>query len=189
VVNGDGTGDRLLTRAARPGVLAWEPGTHSLAYVTRAGNIAVRDVDRQTSPAYIRTSLSPHDLEWTPRGRLIAAGWHAVGVFARRGPLLSRTGIAGHVVVAAASPDGKRIAVLETRDGESTVDVDGKPVFKGAGAISSIAWSPDGRWLLLDWKGADQWLFIRSPVKKLLAVSNIRATFGAKTALAGWCCP
>jgi hypothetical protein len=42
---------------------------------------------------------------------------------------------------------------------------------------------------LLDWQSADQWLFLRTPVKKLRAVSNIRANFGADPTLAGWCCP
>src|SRR5437763_678077 len=72
VVNGDGTGDRLLTWNARPGLLAWEPATHSLAYVNRGGNIAVRNVDRPHSPAYIRTRLSPRRLECTHDGPLVA---------------------------------------------------------------------------------------------------------------------
>jgi hypothetical protein len=189
VVNGDGTGDRLLTWNVRPGVLAWEPGTHSLAYVDRSGNIAVRNVDRPSSPAHIRTRLSPRRLEWTRDGRLIAVGRHAVGIFARRGPQLSRIGVAGHITAVRPSPDGKRLAVVEERRGESTVDVNGTTIFKGAGVITNIVWSPDGRWLLLDWQSADQWLFVRTPVKKLVAVSNIRANFGTDSTLAGWCCP
>jgi hypothetical protein len=189
VVNGDGTGDRLLTRNARPGVLAWQPGTHSLAYVNRLGNIAIRNVDRPRSPAYIRTRVSPRQLEWTPDERLVAIGPHAVAIFARRGPQLQRIGIAGRITSAAVSPDGRRIALVELRNGTSTVDVDGRTVFTGAGTIPGVAWSPDGRWLLLDWSGADEWVFLRPPAKKLIAVSNIRASLGMSTALAGWCCP
>jgi hypothetical protein len=189
VVNGDGTGDHLLTRDARAGVLAWEPGTHSLAYVNRAGNIVVQNVDLARSPAHIRTHLSPRRLEWTPDGRLVAAGLRAVGIFGRRGPQLDRLDVVGRIAAASVSPDGKRLALLETRKGESTVSVGGKTVFKGAGAITGLAWSPDGRWLLMNWQGADEWLFLRTPVKKVVAVSDIRASLGATASLAGWCCP
>ena len=189
VVNGDGTGDHLLTRNARPGMLAWEPGTHSLAYVNRGGNIAVRNVDHPRSPAYIRTRLSPRRLEWTHDGRLVAAGLHTVGVFAKRGPQLSRTGVAGRITAASTSPDGKRLALVELRNGDSNVVVDGKSVFKGVGPIANVVWSPDGHWLLLNWRGADEWLFLRTPAKKLVTVSNIRSTFGEGAAVVGWCCP
>jgi Tol biopolymer transport system component len=191
VVNGDGTEDRLLTRDVRPFASAWEPGTHSLAYVTRAGNIAVRNVDRARSPAYIRTRLSPRQLHWTPDRRLVAAGPHAIATFGRRGPQLSRIETAGSVTAAAPSPDGRRIALVETKDGQGMVVVNGEQIFKGPGSIAGAAWSPDGRWLLLNWTGANEWLFIRSSsgVRKIVAASNIRATFGMDPALAGWCCP
>jgi Tol biopolymer transport system component len=198
VVNGDGSGDRLLTRNVRPGVAAWEPGSHALAYVHGAGNIAVRNVDRAWPTVFIRTRLSPRQLEWTPSGRsLVAVGSHTIGVFARRGPQLRRIDVGTRIVAAASvSPDGKSIAYIETRRGQSLLQVTGvaagptRQIFKGAGIFSKVIWSPDGRWLLLDWSSADQWLFIRSvPVKKIVAVSNIRANFGEESSLVGWCCP
>ena len=189
VVNGDGTGDRLLTRDARPGVLAWQPSTHSLAYLNRAGNIGITNVDRAHSTAYLRTRLSPRKLEWSRDSRLVAVGPRGVGVFARRGPQLHRIGVAGRVAAAAVSPDGGRIAVVGVRNGSSTVEVDGKAVFNGTGVIRDLAWSPDGRWLLLNWRGADQWIFLRTPARKLVTVSNIRGTFGGGATIAGWCCP
>jgi hypothetical protein len=157
VVNGDGTGDRLLTRAARAGVLAWQPGTHALAYVNRSGNIVIRDVDRTTDVRILRRRPTPHVLQWTSRSRLVA------GV---------------------PSPDGSRVAVV-TGDG---VTVNGRRVFTGTG-IGGVAWSPDGRWLLVNWRGADEWLFLRTPTKRVVAVSNIRGTFGDAVTVAGWCCP
>jgi tricorn protease-like protein len=170
-------------------VLAWQPGTHSLAYVDRGGNIVVQNVDRPRSPAHIRTRLDPRQLEWTPDSRLVAVGPRALGIFARRGPQLSRVAVAGRIAAAAVSPDGSHLAVVTLRRELSTVAVDGTTVFKGAGPIANVAWSPDGRWLLLDWRGADQWLFIRTPLKKLVAVSNIHASFGGDTSLSSWCCP
>lgn len=189
VVDGDGTGDRLLTRNARRGVLAWQPGTHSLAYVDRSGDIVVQNVDRPSSPAHLRTRLDPRHLEWTPDSRLVAVGPHALGIFARRGPLLNRVAVAGRIAAAGVSPDGSHLAVVGLRRQQSTVEVDGTTVFKGTGPIANVAWSPDSRWLLLNWRGADQWLFIRRPLKKLVAVSNIRASFGGDTSLSSWCCP
>jgi hypothetical protein len=63
-------------------------------------------------------------------------------------------------------------------------------VFTGAGDFDRIAWSPDARWLLLSWRSADQWLFIRSAaVRKVIPVSGIEEAFGPRAVLAGWCCP
>jgi hypothetical protein len=62
-----------------------------------------------------------------------------------------------------------------------------RQLFIGLGAFGDVAWSPDGRWLLLDWIGADQWLFIRTRgMPKLVPVSNIRAQFGPAPHLLDW---
>jgi len=61
-----------------------------------------------------------------------------------------------------------------------------------SGAFSSLEWSPDGRWLLLAWPAADQWLFV-SPAR-VLPVSGIARAFAggagpaAFPSLGGWCC-
>lgn len=196
VVGGNGRGDRLLTRAVGSRASAWEPGSHALAYVHAAGSVAVRNVDRARPTTFIRTGLSPRQLAWTPDRRLVAVGAHAIGVFGRRGPQLRRidTG-AGTIAAASVSPDGKTIAFIETRRGTSVLEVTGveagptRAIFKGRGSFAKVLWSPDGRWLLLDWSSADQWLFIRFPFKRIVAVSNITANFGEESTLAGWCCP
>jgi WD40-like Beta Propeller Repeat len=197
IVNGDGTGDHLLARKVDPGPLAWEPGTHVLAYLSRAGDIQVVNVDRQSRTATIRTPAAPRQLAWTPDGkRLVAVEEHAIDVFWQRGPLIRdlERGPA-RVLAASISPDGKSIAFVETRSGRSSLQITGilggptGPIFSGAGTFADVFWSPDGRWLLLDWKSADQWLFIRRPLKKLVTVSNIQGNFGAAADPAGWCCP
>lgn len=197
VVNGDGTRDRLLTRGARPGIAAWQPNSHALAYVNQAGNIQVVNVDRPRRSAVVRTLLAPRQLVWTPDGhRLVAVGAHAVGVFWQRGPQLRRLDRGSAQVVAASiSPEGDRLAFIETEKGRSSLQLTGikagptRRLFRGAGDFATVGWAPDGRWLLLDWPSADQWLFIRSGVKKIVAVSNVRANFGLESSLAGWCCP
>src|SRR5947207_1514288 len=49
IVNGDGTGDRLVARrvAVSPvPALAWRPATHQLAYVNARGQLVLLDADR-----------------------------------------------------------------------------------------------------------------------------------------------
>jgi Tol biopolymer transport system component len=198
IVNGDGTGDRLLTREARSGVTAWQPRTHSLAYVSRRGDIQIVDVDRPRRSAVIRTRIAPRQLHWTPDGRrLVAVGPHVVSVFGQRGGQLRRLD-RGRAFLSSASvsPDGKSVAFVESEAGRSSLQLTGvaagptRELFRGAGSFANAIWAPDGRWLLLDWRSADQWLFIRSiAVKEIIAVSNIRANFGAQPSLVGWCCP
>jgi Tol biopolymer transport system component len=179
-------------------VSAWEPASHALAYVNTVGNIVIRNVDRPTQFAVIRTRLIPRQLQWTPDGRLlVAAGPHTIGIFARRGPQLRRINTGSTTIAAASvSPDNKRIAFIETRTGQSSLQVAGtrtgptRELFNGAGIFTNVVWAPDGDSLLLDWSSADQWIFIHSiPVKKVDAVSNIRANCGEEPTLAGWCCP
>jgi hypothetical protein len=68
-----------------------------------------------------------------------------------------------------------------------------------AGQLGEIAWSPDGRWLLVAWPDADQWLFLRMPdVSRIVTVSNVSREFdpgatgpggpGDLPRVAGWCC-
>ena len=196
IVNGDGTGDRELTRSVTPGPIAWQPRTHTLAYVNGAGDIQIVNVDRRNRGATVRTQGASRQLVWTPDGkRLVTTNGHAVNVFWQRGPLIRHHERApARVVAVSISPDGKKIAYVETRGGRSALRLTGilggptSSIFSGAGSFDNVVWSPDGRWLLLDWRTADQWLLIRMPVKKLTAISNIDATFGGASTLAGWCC-
>jgi len=198
VIYGDGTHDRALTRDARPGVSAWQPASHALAYLNRAGNIVIRNVDQPLHFAVIRTRLTPRQLQWTRDGHLlVATGSHGIGVFAQRGPQERRidTGL-GTIQTSALSPDGKHLAFIETRAGQSSLQATGtttgltREIFNGAGIFSNVVWAPDGRSVLLDWSSADQWLFIHSlSVEKVDAVSNISADFGKEPSLVGWCCP
>jgi Tol biopolymer transport system component len=197
IVNGDGSADHLLTRDVRPGPAAWQPHTHALAYVNRAGKIQIANVDKRNRSATVQTRGTPRQLQWTSNGKwLIAVERHAVEVFGQRGPRIGGLDRGTDRVVAASiSPDGKNIAFIETNGRRSTLQLTGVlggptgPVFSGAGTFRNVIWSPDGRWLLLDWDSADQWLFVRSPVKKIGAVSNIRDNFGEEATISGWCCP
>jgi hypothetical protein len=197
VVNGDGTEDRLLAQDVRAGPSAWQPGMHALAYVNRNGDVQIANVDRRNRSATLQTRAAPSQLVWTADGRhLLAVEPHETEVFAQRGPRIGGLQLgSARAVAAAISPNGQRYALVESADGRSSIHLTGilggpaTRVFTGTGAFGGVAWSPDGRWLLLDWPTPDQWLFIRTPVRKLVAVSNVRANFGPSPAPAGWCCP
>ena len=68
-------------------------------------------------------------------------------------------------------------------------------LFSGPGRFGPIAWSPDGRALLLSYERADQWLFLYPrEAGRLGAVAGIARQFRSGTAppafprSAEWCC-
>jgi hypothetical protein len=69
-------------------------------------------------------------------------------------------------------------------------------LFAGAGQLGGVTWSPDGRWLLVAWPTADEFLFVRtSGPARVEAAQGVagefdpRATGVAGDPLpAGWCC-
>jgi hypothetical protein len=63
------------------------------------------------------------------------------------------------------------------------------------GGVGAVSWSPDGRWLLVAWPAADQWVFVRvAGAPRMAAVSRIAQQFSSKglakpfPQLEGWCC-
>ena len=58
---------------------------------------------------------------------------------------------------AAPAPD----ATIRQRGAASEVVAGGRVVFRGTGEFRDVARSPDGRWLLVTWPTADQWVFVR----------------------------
>jgi hypothetical protein len=115
---------------------------------------------------------------------------------------------AGTVVRAAAfSPRGRTIAILldrslgpgPPRSEALLIDPSGGPtrrLFGVSGHLTELAFSPDGRRLLLAWPAADQWLFV--PIEggaRLRAIGGVAAAFAPGNAaqaayprVEGWCC-
>jgi hypothetical protein len=162
VVAGDGTGDRLVARDVATAPPMWLPspktklsagsgasGVHVLAYVDAAGAVHVVDAD---SGATVRPG-PPY------RDRLLAL----------------ETG-------SALSPDGERAARVVRRGerGALLLEADGRRrvVLSGPGRLTDPTWSPDGRWLLVGWPAADQWLFVRSDEpRRVIAIDGISSQF------------
>jgi hypothetical protein len=149
VVAGDGSAERRIAFEVAPQAPAWRPagsaklsqggfGTHVLRYVAADGEVRVADVD------------TARPLEVTPADR--RALFYAEG---------------GDGAVEAVSPDGRRLARLDwdRRRARLAVGSAGgrsspRILFSGPGRFTPPVWSPDGRWILIGWPEADQWLFI-----------------------------
>jgi dipeptidyl aminopeptidase/acylaminoacyl peptidase len=100
------------------------------------------------------------------------------------------------------SPRGDRIAVVRRTSDSSDVRVvdpagraRDRELFSGPGAFGRVAFSPDGRRLLLPWPEADQWLFVSSGRGGHVgAVANIGRQFapdrrrGPFPDVVEWCC-
>lgn len=148
VIAGDGTpaSDHLVARNVSPISPAWRPVPDGdlasakrpfvLSYVDGAGT--VRTVDTETGR---RVATRRSD-----RRRLARSADKAA-------------------VDRALSPDGFRVARLEhvgandrlivtRRGGGASV------LFSARTRLTGPTWSPDGRWILIGWPAADQWLFI-----------------------------
>ncbi len=192
VVAGDGRPDRLVDPDVAPVAPAWRPGfSYMIAYVDADGTVRLLDLPSGARAA-LRQAHRPDEILWSPDGHLLAV----------------RTGTRVRLF----RPDGRRLrpvsrprsassATFDLREtltvaaynpalGRSRVAVGGRTVFTAAGRVAELAWSPDGRWLLVAWPEADQWIFIRARGEKIEAVSRIAAQFGgAFPEVAGWCCP
>jgi WD40-like Beta Propeller Repeat len=96
----------------------------------------------------------------------------------------------------ARSPDGTAIAAIRpTRSGDQlSLHIDGRSevLFRARGTLTGPAWSPDGRWLLIGWPAANQWLFIdtRHP-RHVVAFDRISEQFGGGgfPQIRGWIFP
>jgi Tol biopolymer transport system component len=65
-------------------------------------------------------------------------------------------------------------------------------VFTTTGTLSSLAWSPDGRRLLVRWNEADEWLLLTPSAgaarARITAIGAISRRFGTAPTVQGWCC-
>jgi hypothetical protein len=225
VVGGDGIGDGLEARRVAAAPPAWRPGevnlaageeAQPLAYADRAGRVELVDVDSGRSYWRSGAGERPVQLEWSSDGeRLLAVGRRELRIFDGKGRLLEVVAVpaglpapaAESARVAAFRPGAHQFALIRAghRPGQSEVVVleaerrPGKPreLFAGPGTFSELAWSPDGRSLLVGWPSADQFLFLRPDrPRRVTAVSNVARQFspGAGGAAAfprisDWCCP
>jgi WD40-like Beta Propeller Repeat len=224
LVAGDGTDDRVLARGTAPVAPAWRPLSgpgrslaekgaeppERLAYADAAGRIHVVDT---TSGAEIGASPPgpvPSQLAWTAdRSGVVAIYRHQVRFYGVGGRLEAPTPLppGTRSTTAAVGPSSRALAIATTASGPhgrvrsevETLALGGgsKPqrLFSGPGRFTGLAFSPNGRWLLVAWRDADQWLFIPLAGGKVKAVGHISQQFAPGESsptsfprLDGWCC-
>jgi hypothetical protein len=210
VVGGNGRGDREVRRRVAISAPAWRPDAFELAFSTVDGRIELIDAESARTMWRTVPGEVPKQLVWSEDGeRLLALGERSLRVLAPNGRKLWSIGLPvgpsgivfvreSHrfVMVRYSPATGRSDLVLlqaETSPGEARF------LYSAPGDFGSLAMSPNGKWLLVGWVNADQWLFLRLTAAKVQAVSNISRQFGVETAgkpiakafptSVSWCCP
>lgn len=184
VVAGNGVNDREVGPAmgAASVAPAWRPGgaPFTLAYADIRGRVWVFQPD--TGKLIFRTHGGPAPLKvaWSRDGNhLLVVRRHTIDVYDVHGHRAAH--IRGHFVDAAFV--GGRLAVL--RPHELTLGT--RLLFRTTGTLRQVVPSPDGRWVLVTWPQADQWLFIGTRGKpRVTAVANIAEQLDGAFSVAGW---
>jgi DNA-binding beta-propeller fold protein YncE len=225
LVTGAGNQDHLLAPRAADVTPAWRPLSRigrltvekqveppeRLAYAAPSGEIRLLDTSADRVVWSSPPGPLPRALLWTPDGtRLVAVSRRSVRLFTAGGALARTIALPAGTRARAATldPSGRRLAValdqptagrlphsrvelidLE-RPGRSRV------VVSDPGSFTGLAFSPDGRWLLVAWRDADQWLFVPLTGGKVKAVGHLSRQFApggsgptAFPRVDGWCCP
>ena len=194
--NGDPATDHRLRAGAAPVTPAWLPSAPYRLTYARAGG-ALETVDAATGEGVWRARVpGARELAWSRDGRTLAVlADRELTVLDRSGRVLRTLPLPARARDLALHPSGRRAAVTVEARGRMrvlSVPLDGaKPSQLFQGDVDGIAWSRDGRRLLVAWRGADQWLLL-GPGERVRALDGVSRELGAAGGfprLAGWCCP
>jgi WD40 repeat protein len=179
--------------------------SHQLAYADAHGRIHLVDADTRAPVWTSKPGPPPTQIAWEPSGRqVVAVSRGGVRVLhARDGSLFKQIQLAQGSHQLAVSPTGPAAVTTRSASGQSSILLlhpvhpwlAPRSIFRGAGRFDSLAWSPDGKWLLASWASADEWVFIKlgirtGAIEHVQAVSSIAPEFDSERppSLAGWCC-
>jgi hypothetical protein len=204
VVDGSGRLDHPVAPDVARVTPAWRPrGGYVLTHARPTG-IATVNADTGGRLWSARTPASPLALAWTRDGRRLAVLLPgALRVYTRGGRLQAELPLPSGTrpTALALHPSGERAALALTAGGSSRVlnvrlgrdPAIRQRLFSGPGTFSELAWSPNGRRLLVAWPEANQWLLIGNDrprafagVSRQLDPSETGAGFPR---ISGWCCP
>jgi hypothetical protein len=192
VVAGDGTGDRTIGPAARVAP-AWRPGPERVVAYATGGKAVVYDADR--GRILLRTPPGrPQKLSWSDDGKLLLV-FRPFGlrVYDMRGRIVLQDdpSDATHDADAVFAPGTHRPVIIRIHGLASDVFTgrDGRLIYRGSGALRQLVFSPGGRWLLVTWPTADQWVFVRvGRPRQIVGAARISQQFGGYPSLVSWCC-
>jgi dipeptidyl aminopeptidase/acylaminoacyl peptidase len=177
---------------------AWRPGPRfQLAFVDDAQRVVLVNAESGRVLWRERPDGRVAELEWSSDGRRLVArrerarddvavytptGSLATGVRIPRGEVTAVSIRPGSHAQAVAMTEGPRSRLFSTSGGGT--------LLSGPGTFESLEWSPDGRWLVVSWRAADQWVFVRSDGTGIRAVSDISEQFRSRSfpRVEGWCC-
>ncbi len=133
---------------------AWRPG---LPFVVAYADTRSRISAYETRGA-LRWRSAPipgvRRLEWSSDGVLLFALAREKLVVLRRGrPVAVRF---GRFATATFRPGTHGVTLIRSRGGSSEVVLGRRVLFRGTGESRDLAWSPNGRWLLVTWPTADR---------------------------------
>lgn len=194
VIAGDGTSDRLLVPGGR-GPIAWRPGPgFVLAYTNMK---RVRAIDATTGTLIWQSSRPAGrvtNVEWSSNGtRVLVLSPHHLRVYGARGRLVDQESAAEGWpdVDAAFRPGTTEVAVARVHGSQSSAYIlSGRRLTNVTGVVGEVEWAPDGRWLLVSWETADQWILARAGGRHFRAVANVSEQFRSRSfpRVQGWCC-
>jgi WD40 repeat protein len=197
VVAGDGTGDRALAPAALVPP-SWRPGADRvLAYAPTPRTVAVVSLDSGTTVLRLSSTEPIRKLEWSDNGRLLLVFTpHVTRVYDLRGRVVTQDDPSDETrdIDGAFQPGTERVAVVRIPPSGISGSSDvfflrtGRKLVNVTGAVSQLAWSPNGRWALVTWPTANQWIFVRDGRRKIVGVSRISNQFGGQPRVEDWCC-
>ena len=198
VVRGDGTRD--LDECGEPAAArvapAWRPGGgFVLAFATTRGRVEVLNADACSLRWISPPGPVPKRLMWSSDGtQLLVLSPHGLRVFDARGKVVAQDDPSEGTRDTDATflPGTRQVAVVLVRGAQSDVLLlgSGRSLFHVAGRLGQLEASPDGRWLLVAWPDADQWVFVPVRGGRIRAVANVSAQFRSQSfpRIEGWCC-
>jgi hypothetical protein len=195
VVAGDGTGDRAFVDVTVRAAPAWRPGIERILAFSWDRWVQVDEGDSRRLVWRARFDAGATKLEWSSDGQLLLAlSPFRLRVYNSRGRVVAQDDPSDGTSDADAAflPGTHRVVVIRVHGAQSDVFElgTGRTLFRSTGAFRQIVPSPDGRWLLVSWPTANQWVFLRTDgTKRIVAVAQIARQFGGEFPhVTGWCC-